>query len=385
MIFLLHMQINVCAIAILLIMLINNRRLGTLKNTPDQKLFRLMCMCLIFMLFFESLSWLFDAQSFYGARLFNITANTILYLLSPLNYMLWTMFGEHKIIDDYKVVVKHRWVYFLPVAANTVFILANLQNGLCFYLDDSNAFHRGSLSFLPVLLHWSYFIMAYFFVYRRLDKSDKSVMSEFAYFFIKLPLIPVACCVLQCFMYGTNMLWIGFFLSVFIVFVNVQNDKIYIDALTGIYNREFVDKNLNKMLDAYDERQLLFLLMIDMDGFKAINDSFGHQAGDNALVSFADILVSVCNKKYIISRFGGDEFMILGRCVKTAEIENLISDIEHSLKNFNNISELGYELSCSIGFSVYSAGESTESFIDAADKSMYEVKLAKKAKGGALR
>ena len=101
------------------------------------------------------------------------------------------------------------------------------------------------------------------------------------------------------------------------------------DALTGLHNRRYVDQfiegeismvrrclfgegNPEEFPNAPDSPRLLFVMMIDLDGFKLINDTFGHHAGDKALIEVKERLVECCRLSDAIVRWGGDEFMILG-------------------------------------------------------------------------
>lgn len=101
------------------------------------------------------------------------------------------------------------------------------------------------------------------------------------------------------------------------------------DALTGLHNRRYVDQfiegeislvrrclfgesNPDPEANLPDSPRLLFVMMIDLDGFKLINDTFGHHAGDLALIEVKERLIECCRKSDSVVRWGGDEFMVLG-------------------------------------------------------------------------
>ena len=107
------------------------------------------------------------------------------------------------------------------------------------------------------------------------------------------------------------------------------------DQLTGLRNRRYVDQFIEAEVSTVQRRlvesdharsrgnqrdssKLLFLLMIDLDGFKLINDTFGHHAGDKALLEVRDRLVESCRTSDVVVRWGGDEFLIVGH---TADFE----------------------------------------------------------------
>lgn len=84
------------------------------------------------------------------------------------------------------------------------------------------------------------------------------------------------------------------------------------DALTGTYNRRALfELGENELARVQRQRSSLSLLMLDLDHFKAINDNFGHQTGDQVLIEFAQRLQSVLRKPAMLGRYGGEEFMVL--------------------------------------------------------------------------
>ncbi|MGI2066488.1 sensor domain-containing diguanylate cyclase [Shewanella sp. MF08487] len=140
------------------------------------------------------------------------------------------------------------------------------------------------------------------------------------------------------------------------------------DSLTGLYNR----KNFEDELQHWQQKPHLgnFLVIIDMDNLKAINDVYGHQTGDIAIIRTANAILSYWQNKAIISRFGGDEFVVLCHGPQT-QIEQ---DLDNMRKTLNQNSELN--LSFSYGIAAFE-GDWSQSF-KTADNAMYEQKRAKK-------
>src|ERR1700674_1998586 len=83
------------------------------------------------------------------------------------------------------------------------------------------------------------------------------------------------------------------------------------DPLTGLPNRRFFAEKLDECLRGASDTQRLAVLMLDLDGFKLINDTHGHAVGDNALIAFAERMSGVIRPDTILARVGGDEFAIL--------------------------------------------------------------------------
>jgi diguanylate cyclase len=153
------------------------------------------------------------------------------------------------------------------------------------------------------------------------------------------------------------------------------------DALTGLYNRQYFIENLQKQMNSLIENgQYSFLLLIDLDHFKNINDSLGHDVGDQLLQSVVSRLQQHIPTNCIVARLGGDEFIIIGNTIIDREIcertalnisENLIA----KLKEPYIIDQHHLYISASIGVSIISGSQSNaNSFIKEADIAMYEVK-----------
>lgn len=145
-----------------------------------------------------------------------------------------------------------------------------------------------------------------------------------------------------------------------------------IDPLTKLYNRQYLFIKLKEELNRYTRYQTTFsILMIDLDNFKAINDSFGHQKGDEILSKFGNILEISKRELDICARYGGEEFIIIlphtdkNESYKIAERLRLIIIEKFQSEN----------LTVSIGVSnCPECGKTIESIIKKADDSLYNSK-----------
>ena len=156
------------------------------------------------------------------------------------------------------------------------------------------------------------------------------------------------------------------------------------DGLTGLFNRRYFDIHLKQMIEKANKESIkLYLLMCDIDNFKHVNDTYGHQAGDKVLTTVSRILKNTLRVTDLIARFGGEEFTILltdidiSKAIETAErvrvkIEYMDFHIEDQIEPLKK--------TISIGVTEYKKEESIESFIERADKAMYEAKTTGKNK-----
>lgn len=149
----------------------------------------------------------------------------------------------------------------------------------------------------------------------------------------------------------------------------------YHDSLTELYNRSFMEKEINDF--DCKENLPISVIMIDLNGLKLVNDTYGHLAGDNLLQKMAAILKNSCRNSDIVVRWGGDEFVILLPKTKQKNLEEVISRINTKLAD-NYLLEAGSKipLSAAIGSAIKSeVYQNIFDILDQAEEIMYKNKL----------
>ena len=152
------------------------------------------------------------------------------------------------------------------------------------------------------------------------------------------------------------------------------------DGLTGLYNRGFLDERLVHEFDMARERNWPMVVMfVDLDHFKHVNDSYGHQVGDQVLQRVARSLVDGVRDNDLVARFGGEEFVVIatGRgektaCVMAERLVNAFRALQHPVGRGKDIT-----VTVSIGIAILGDGydfTSAEGMIVAADKALYAAK-----------
>ncbi|MBC2581050.1 EAL domain-containing protein [Clostridium sp. DJ247] len=127
----------------------------------------------------------------------------------------------------------------------------------------------------------------------------------------------------------------------------------YYDSLTGLPNTNFIQKHLKSHIKK-ENNQKLGVIYIDLDNFKNVNDTFGHQYGDKLLKNVGSQLNTILNKKCIVARTGGDEFLILQYGIDTKEdVENNIKMLLSNLNKMWVLEGKEFIVSASIGAVVY--------------------------------
>jgi len=177
--------------------------------------------------------------------------------------------------------------------------------------------------------------------------------------------------VLFCFGVTINMIYI---------YIISLNDQVSIDELTHLNNRTQLKKYLAAEHGRGSERTEHYVLMIDLNKFKQINDQFGHVEGDMALRRTADALKIACSflsVRSFIARYGGDEFIMIIKTDDEEAIKALCANIKNTLVRLNKEANPGYDLTASIGYASYIGDlKSFQGALAKADEALYEDKKA---------
>ena len=255
----------------------------------------------------------------------------------------------------FTLVRKQHWYIFIPAVINCISIFT----GFVFSVDDGNVFRRGPLGFLPFIMVGFYSV---FLIGVLLKNSSRQKTETIPIIFLGFAL---STGLIMPFVYGSlySQLFctiISIALYVYYVFLILQVTKK--DPLTGLLNRQAYYADLDS-----DPEGIRALVSIDLNGLKTINDTYGHEAGDEALSAFSDCLIRSLKSGQSGYRIGGDEFMIICRTNSLSEVTELVRRI-HS-----NVSETKYK--CSIGYSYSANGEKSVSDLKKeSDAMMYQEK-----------
>lgn len=147
------------------------------------------------------------------------------------------------------------------------------------------------------------------------------------------------------------------------------------DRLTGLYNRHYWEK-LSAQLDKGGQDYAL--LLIDLDGMKAVNDNFGHSAGDALLIDYSDSLKRAMPMDCITFRLGGDEFLVLIPNADPQRIAYAVESLTRQINAYNSVpGNIRISYSLGTAFSADHANKDTSALFHIADRAMYEVKRTK--------
>lgn len=146
-----------------------------------------------------------------------------------------------------------------------------------------------------------------------------------------------------------------------------------IDSLTGVYNRYYFDEKLSFLMESsLTFRSPLSLILLDLDHFKAVNDTYGHKAGDKVLIEVANTINNLIDEANVFARWGGEEFIVLMPMTNLKDAQNFAEKIRHTLECIDHLG-VG-TVTVSIGVSTWDYIESSEQWFKRTDDYLYKAK-----------
>ncbi|SFB82636.1 GGDEF domain-containing protein [Butyrivibrio sp. YAB3001] len=318
--------------------------------------------------------WMFfcDGREGIICRLVNLFGNTYCFIANPVFAIAWCQYTDYKLYHS-----KSRLRRIYRIAAIPGFIMAlstiiNLFYPVVFFIDDNNVYHRLPFSYMFYLVEAGYLIYSIYVIKKYEERYDKV-----RFFPLPLMLGPIAAgCLLQVLFYGVSLMWVSISIGLTSIYMSMQNEFSYLDTLTGLYNRTYLDY----LFEIYskDPKASLGGVMIDVDYFKEINDTYGHSVGDEALIDVARIIRLGKTDKAIPIRFAGDEFILLMKGSNDESMKKLIQGLRDELKLFNETEGRQYKLSLSMGYTIFDPDRDTiDTFFKKMDDNMYSEKVKK--------
>ena len=306
-----------------------------------------------------------SGYSFFHALLY--VGNTYLYIYN----VLVGLFLIHMIVKhiDTKSSLRHFIVFWIIVVLQMVMLIANAFYPLVFEIDSNNTYHRGPLYVFFITAGFG--LLIYGCVYYFISKFKNPGLRYFPVIEFLLPILLGL--VLQSIIYGISLLPACFAVSFAGIVISFQNECIYIDKLTGVYNRFEMDRELKRLQKRRKDKIVAY--MLDLNGFKKINDNYSHEEGDQALIAFAGILNSVFGSVGTVIRFAGDEFVVLMHKAQESDIELYKQKTMEEVEKHNENSGKPYKLSAAVGGKVFDfSKEDSQDLVVVIDTLMYKDK-----------
>ncbi|MBE0600892.1 MAG: GGDEF domain-containing protein, partial [Firmicutes bacterium] len=266
---------------------------------------------------------------------------------------------------------KRIFVYLIPVYMNLALIVANLfSDGLLFSIDLNNVYHRGIATYLGNAFT---FLFALGVILSFL-RNRQMITGRVTQVILTLTVLPIAGVVLQMLFYGLSLAIPAYVLAVFITFLLMERHELQKDPLTLLHSRAQMETRLQYKLRSQEP---FTAIMIDVNGFKHINDVYGHTLGDQVLKDVSKVLLSNANYEDFVCRFGGDEFFVILESPRDIGA-SYIKRIEQTLSSYSAGKPFTTSLSFGTVYVSENARYEAEELICVTDQLMYKDKLNRK-------
>ncbi|MEA4852764.1 MAG: GGDEF domain-containing protein [Christensenella sp.] len=378
---LIYLEVNLICIFLLAIILFKMRK-NIDKQINNVTFFRVVVATII-ILALDVLWMLIEGRQGVGFREANLVLNALYLADTGIISYLWFVYVEYKLNQYDKLSVRSRYAIAIPVAILSLLCIFSIWTEWLFYVDANNIYHRGELHFLQPLIAYGYLAVVtvqilYYLCRKKYRHRRKQLLLLLS--FVILPAI--GGWFNSCF-YGLPSIWPAATLSLLMIFINFQDYQISTDGLTKLNNRRQFDKYLFSITEDTRKLNHFVLYLMDIDFFKQINDTYGHLAGDSALIQTAQVLQSVCkSRNAFLARYGGDEFAVIYHYKQKEEARTFIEEVNAGLESFNLSGIAPYELKLSIGYCFFDAEEpmAAAELIIKADQALYRQKMVRKQK-----
>lgn len=343
---------------------------GKQKNrSVDGRLFNEMALLTISLCLIEIYTFWVDGKQFPGARMSSVVSNAMLFALNMFFAFLWTCYADYKLTEN---IDRFRTAYpFVGIPAAIVILLCvlNLFVPVFFEVDASNVYARTPWAVLVYLMTYAYLIYGAIRVRHYRQSANGYLFMPVVQF-----LLPVFIgSIIQLLYYGIAMIWASVALGMTSLYLNLQQEEIYIDALTRLYNRNYLMRYMECAGGQARQGMRIQGILMDINSFKQINDTYGHVEGDRVLQGVGRVLLQSVKKGTVVARYGGDEFVILLESRSGQEIEDIRLQIQKNLDAYNAGQLHPVAISLSAGTAEFDL-QNVDCFIREMDRNMYREK-----------
>ncbi len=361
--YLVRFQSNILGILVLIILHLFVK-LSTIK-TFSKKLIKLMIYAVTASLVVEPFSWILDERQFAGAFLLNHLFNFLLYLLAPVLAGLFMSYLDYRIYRNPSRIYEKRF-YQQMTLISFMILLVNLWIPIYYSIDPVTNHYDGSgpikwFHYVMVLGFYGYML---YFLYQVKDKLSKNEILMFILLFI----LPVIGMVISIFEPTFHLGWSSLVIGLLGIYVFLETTPSEEDVLTKVYNR----KSFESYVEYLEDSKIPYgLLILDLNGFKQINDEYGHQKGDDVLTKFSALLREVFLKDGFVARLGGDEFAVI-LMEDEPEVPLHMKELKNKLKELED--PVMGNVSFSYGYESKTAAKPMREMYRKADQKMYQYK-----------
>ena len=371
-----HIEINILCLLILIVIADQTRK--SVSQQMNRVLYRYTVYGIIFSLALDTVWMLIEGKMFPGAVLLNKVVNAVFLGTGTVFICIWYLYTLQML--GYTISRNLTLLVMAPAAFCMIINLISIKTGWIFYVTDNNQYMWGpgfpvqqvivvTLLLIPLI----HLIISFF---TRKSQDDRKMISKM----IGLYMLPVIGTLAALPYAGMPAAWPCAAIAIVLIYIDNQDSEILRDSLTGLNNRKTLKSAFAYYSKQTSDVKNLYVFMMDLDHFKTINDTYGHTAGDQALIDASRLLKKAVSQiSGIVARYGGDEFLIMGFFNGESAVLDLKDHISADFEKWNLENEAPYKLMISIGYSQYREGQTLDEVVKAADESLYEEKIRRKS------
>lgn len=363
-----HYEVNIFSIGLMLIILVSFNLRKELKSNATT-FFKYLIVFTILVLTIESVTFMVDKLEGDTFKILNFASNFLVILFAPIIPGLWASYIDYKIHGSIERVQK-RLFYMYPFLIGAILSVLNIFTPVLFRIDNFNVYHREPFIWVNMLTS---FILLMYTLFLTLA-NRKSITRNILVSVVAFSFFPFIAAVIQISSTGLVLVWGVTSLGVVLSYLMLETQSNSIDFLTGLYTRVMLDEYVKRLIR---KEKFFSVIMIDLDDFKHINDTYGHQTGDKLLVKFGHVLNDVFTNS-MVSRYGGDEFIVVMLETKDNIIKAYIDQVHETISRSDE--ELVKITKFSAGYTKRTKDKALnfETLLTESDNLMYEEKALNK-------
>ena len=378
----LYLEINI--VALVLVSIILHKTAGLSKMVAQRNFVLSAGMELLFFTF-DTISVLTNEHFFHfdfgfvNDDFVRFTCKSLYFFSSAWMGFFWFIYFELVRGSAFFGKKSNRRLASLPLWFMGVLLIFNIFYGFLFYIDESGVYRRGPFFWVAYLFSYIYIAVAcgrtILALFKKSYRGDRQTLILHTLF----PLGPGLAGIIQFFYPRLPVACVTMSLTTLLFYMLWTDQLISLDPLTGLNNRKQLLHYYDHWSKNHGSGELMYILMIDANKFKSINDNYGHIMGDQALKNIAEALRVACKllpKRGNIARYGGDEFAVLFESNDPSLAILVRKKINEALKAVNERTGLPFELTASTGISFTDGSLTLKELIDKADEDMYAEKSA---------
>ncbi len=360
----------------------------TLERGGDRQISRVLLTRitrLLILYFASDAVWiLFECGVFHSNRVIMYIMTIIPYICLLTTAWLWYVYCETVQGNKELLTPKRTFISAIPFYIALIMLIIGIFADYLFIIDETGYLEYGFMYILLLAIPFGYMLYSSIKAFYRAYTSNRYYDHRLYIAMGIFPLTPLICGVIQASLLTVPIMCYGATAAVLMLYITSTENRISTDSLTGINNRQEMERYLTRKMRSQTQGMDLYLLILDVDRFKSINDKYGHIEGDRALVTMAEALKESCNdirNRAFLSRFGGDEFIVIVEVESEEQVQNIADSIRSNVVRMNEESGAAFRLEASVGYARfdYGAPVTIPGLIAQADEKLYEMKKANRS------